>query len=89
VHRIDRIASHMHLSLFRIATKIMKEDINIWGITEYEGEGDGEACPIIPANLPWYKKIALTFFRFGVCPLCITMSLAYALGGFVKRMVKG
>jgi hypothetical protein len=53
----------------------MKESINIWGINEYEG--DGVNCPIIPADLPWYKKIVLTFFRFGVCPMCVTMSLTY------------
>ena len=55
----------------------MKESINIWGIQEFEG--DGENCPIVPADLPWYKKVALTFFRFGVCPMCITMSLTYKL----------
>lgn len=53
----------------------MKTAVNIWGIKEFEG--DGKSCPIIPAQLPWYKKVALTFFRFGVCPLCITMSLFY------------
>lgn len=55
----------------------MKESINIWGINEFEG--DGENCPIVRANLPWYKKAALTFFRFGVCPICVTMSLTYTL----------
>ena len=53
----------------------MKESINIWGINEYEG--DGVTCPIIPTNLPWYKKLALTFFRFGACPMCVTMSITY------------
>ena len=55
----------------------MKESINIWGIMEYEG--DGVTSPIIPTNLPWYKKVALTFFRFGVCPMCVTMSLTYKI----------
>ena len=67
----------------------MKESINIWGINEYEG--DGVACPIIPATLPWYKKVGLTFFRFGVCPMCITMSLAYKVAqvlGLKKLMRK-
>jgi hypothetical protein len=54
-----------------------KESINIWGIKEFEG--DGVSCPIIPANLPWYKKATLTFFRFGVCPMCVTMSLTYSI----------
>lgn len=54
-----------------------KESINVWGIKEFEG--DGVSCPIIPANLPWYKKLTLTFFRFGVCPMCVTMSLLYNL----------
>jgi hypothetical protein len=53
----------------------MKESINIWGIHEYEG--DGITCPIVPVNLPWYKKVVLSFFRFGICPMCVTMSLTY------------
>jgi len=60
----------------------MKESINIWGIKEYEG--DGVSCPITPVNLPWYKEVALTFFRFGVCPMCVTMSLAYSIKKFFK-----
>jgi hypothetical protein len=62
----------------------MKESINIWGIKEFEG--DGVSCPIIPANLPWYKKVGLTFFRFGVCPLCITMSLTNSIGKFFREI---
>ncbi len=61
---------------------MQKESINIWGIQEFEG--DGFSCPIIPAHLPWYKKVFLTFFRFGVCPLCVTMSLAFS----VKKMIR-
>ena len=53
----------------------MKESVNIWGIKEYEG--DGMSCPIVPKNLPFYKKFVLFFFRFGVCPACVTMSLGY------------
>jgi hypothetical protein len=67
----------------------MKESINVWGIDEYEG--DGVACPIMPTNLPWYKKVALTFFRFGICPTCVTMSLTYKaaqLLGIKKLMNK-
>ena len=63
----------------------MKESLNIWGIKESEGE----SCPIIPAHLPWYKKVALLFFRFGVCPACITMSLAYSIGSLFKRRRSG
>jgi len=55
----------------------MKESINVCGIEEYEG--DEMSCPIIPANLPFHKKFALFFFRFGICPTCITMSLSYNL----------
>lgn len=40
----------------------MTESINIWSIKEFEG--DGVSCPVIPANLPWYKKATLTFCRF-------------------------
>ncbi|MBS0029282.1 hypothetical protein ACTJJ0_15130 [Chitinophaga sp. 22321] len=61
----------------------MKTSVNIWGIKEFEG--DGEHCPIIPANLPWYKKVFLTFFRFGVCPLCVTMSVGYSIRRFFRR----
>ncbi len=62
----------------------MKESINVRGIKEFEG--DGVSCPIIPANLPWYKKATLTFFRFGVCPACITMSVTYSMGKFFRRL---
>ncbi|TAE71724.1 MAG: hypothetical protein EAZ85_10305 [Bacteroidetes bacterium] len=62
-----------------------KESINIWGIEEYEG--DGVSCPIIPKNLPWHKKVVLTFFRFGVCPLCVTMSLTYSVGKVFKKIL--
>lgn len=62
----------------------MKESLNIWGIKEYVG--DGKNCPVIPNNLPWYKKTALIFFRFGICPLCITMSLAYTIGKLFKKL---
>ena len=61
----------------------MKESMNIWGIKEYEA--DAASCPIIPANLPWYKKVWLTFFRFGVCPICVTMSVSYSIGKFFRK----
>ncbi|MET3877336.1 hypothetical protein [Chitinophaga sp. OAE865] len=61
----------------------MKTALNIRG---YKGNGKG--CPVIPAHLPWYKKVVLTFFRFGVCPLCITMSVAYSIGRIFRRMKK-
>jgi hypothetical protein len=63
----------------------MEESINVWGIKEFEG--DGVSCPVIPANLPFYKKVALFFFRFGVCPTCVTMSLGYNILKPFKRMV--
>lgn len=64
----------------------MKTAVNIWGIREYEG--DGKSCPVVPVHLPWYKKVALTFFRFGVCPICITMSISYNIGRFFKGIKK-
>jgi hypothetical protein len=67
----------------------MKESINIWGISEYEG--DGISCPIVPAKIPFHKKVVLTFFRFGVCPMCVTLSLTYKIAqvlGFKKIMAK-
>jgi hypothetical protein len=63
----------------------MKESMNIWGIEEYEG--DGMSCPIMPANLPAYKKFFLFFFRFGICPLCVTMSLGYSLAQFGRQLL--
>jgi hypothetical protein len=63
----------------------MQESINVWGIKEYEG--DGVSCPIIPAQLPLYKKVGLFFFRFGICPACVTMSLAYNISKASRRIL--
>ena len=58
--------------------------MNIWNIQEYEK--DGPNCPVIPVNLQWYKKVVLFFFRFGVCPMCITSSVLYsAVKAFKKH----
>ncbi len=66
----------------------MKESINIWGIQEFEG--DGISCPIVPVNLPWHKKVILTFFRFGICPMCIVSGIVYSTGKFFRyRIEKG
>lgn len=62
----------------------MKESINVWGIKEYEG--DEISCPITPANLPLYKKVVLFFFRFGICPACVTMSMGYNILKFGKKV---
>lgn len=66
----------------------MNESVNIWGINEYEG--DGVSCPIVQANLPWYKKVVLTFFRFGICPMCVTMSVTYKVAQLLglKNLMK-
>lgn len=61
----------------------MKQSLNIWGIKEFEG--NGMSCPVIPARLPFYKKLVLFFFRFGICPLCITMSLVYTIRKLLKK----
>jgi hypothetical protein len=58
--------------------------MNIWGIEEYE-KGNF-SCPIIPKNLSFGQKIVLFFFRFGICPMCITMSLTFAIGKAFKRL---
>lgn len=62
----------------------MKESINVWGIEEFEG--DGISCPIIQANLPFRKKVVFFFFRFGGCPMCVTMSLGYNILKHFKRV---
>jgi hypothetical protein len=61
----------------------MKESVNIWGIKEFEG--DGKSCPIVPTNLPFHKKFVLFFFRFGICPACVTMSLGYNLKKSLRK----
>jgi hypothetical protein len=62
----------------------MKESINVWGIKEYKG--DGMSCPIVPANLPFHKKFVLFFFRFGICPACVSMSIGYSILKFGRKM---
>ncbi|MBF2709474.1 hypothetical protein [Flavobacterium soyangense] len=62
----------------------MKESINVWGIKEFEG--DGKSCPIVPTNLPFHKKFVLFFFRFGICPVCVTMSLGYNLKKSLRKI---
>ena len=57
--------------------------MNIWNIAEHSG--DGVSCPITPLNLPWYKRTALFFFRFGVCPLCVTSSVSYSVWRWLRR----
>ena len=64
----------------------MKQVENSWGIKEFKG--DRISCPVIPANLPWYKKAILLFFRFGLCPICVTMSLIYGGKKLFKKTSK-
>ena len=63
----------------------MKESVNVWGIKEYKG--DGKSCAITPANLPLHKKFVLFFFRFGICPACVTMSLGYNIRKAFKKII--
>lgn len=63
---------------------MMIESVNIWGIKEFEG--DGKSCAIVPTNLPFYKKFVLFFFRFGICPVCVTMSLGYSLKKALRKI---
>ncbi|WP_461091450.1 hypothetical protein [Spirosoma gilvum] len=60
--------------------------MNIWNIQEYEG--DGISCPITPIHLPWYKKVGLFFFRFGICPMCVTTSVGYSLYRMIRPIFK-
>ena len=64
----------------------MADSFNVWGIKEFTG--DGKSCPIVPANLPFYKKTLLFFFRYGICPACVTMSLGYNLSKMFKSRAK-
>ena len=61
--------------------------MNIWGIEEYQG--DGRSCPITPVHLPWPKKVFLFFFRFGLCPLCVTMSVGYCFVRAFRAILRG
>lgn len=56
---------------------------NIWGIAEYEG--DGRSCPITPRHLPLHTRVLLFFFRYGLCPVCVTMSLVYSVKRAIRR----
>lgn len=58
--------------------------MNIWNIEEYQG--DGLSCPITPAALPVHQKVVLFFFRFGICPLCVTTSVGYSLWRGIRRL---
>jgi hypothetical protein len=61
--------------------------MNIWGIEEHRG--DGRSCPITPVHLPWPKRIFLFFFRFGLCPLCVTMSVGYCFVRTFRTIIRG
>jgi len=58
---------------------------NLWNIKEYRQSGPN--CPIVLVNLPLHKKVALSFFRFGVCPLCITSSVGYGVYQWAKKLL--
>ncbi len=53
-----------------------------------------KACPLPPAGtgrrptglLRYAKNVLLFFFRFGVCPLCITASVGYGTYRLVARL---
>ncbi len=52
----------------------------------------GAACSIIlhdtndtpAANVPFWKPIVTFFFRFGVCPMCMTASMSYSIYELVR-----
>jgi hypothetical protein len=48
-----------------------------------QSEAQGAACPFIPAEerrrAPLWKQVTTFFFRFGVCPMCMTASVSYSL----------
>lgn len=54
-------------------------------VRQNELEGNGASCPIMPAKLPWYKKVCQCFFRFGVCPLCIIRSCVYSIRRYFRK----
>lgn len=49
-------------------------------------ETQGAACPIAPGqeNATLWKQIVMFFFRFGVCPMCMTSSVTYSLYELVR-----
>ena len=46
---------------------------------------EGQSCPLIPADAPLWKKILLFFFSFGVCPMCITLSISFNTFQFLRK----
>ncbi|MBC7400777.1 MAG: hypothetical protein H7289_12625 [Mucilaginibacter sp.] len=55
---------------------------NIWNIKENMQEGPN--CPVMPINLPFYKRAWLFLFRFGLCPLCMLSSVSYSIAKAFK-----
>lgn len=51
-------------------------------------ETQGKSCPIIPVQerrkAPFWKQTLMFFFRFGVCPMCMTSSITYSLYELVR-----
>jgi hypothetical protein len=51
-------------------------------------EAQGKSCPIIPIeerkNASFWKQTLMFFFRFGVCPMCMTSSITYSLYELVR-----
>lgn len=51
---------------------------------------EGTSCPITPTvtKRPMWKRVLLFFFRFGICPACVTMSIAYAIVTWARRQMQ-
>lgn len=43
-------------------------------------------CPVTKTEESTIKKLLLFFFRFGVCPACITASIGYGIVNFIKSI---
>lgn len=51
-------------------------------------EAQGAVCSFITIqerkSTPLWKQVAMFFFRFGVCPMCLTASVSYSLYELVR-----
>ncbi len=65
------------------------ETISVMTFRSNAGDAvQSKSCPIISAQerskAPFWKQTLMFFFRFGVCPMCMTSSITYSLYELVR-----